>query len=285
MNFVRSLYKLVHPKFKTIFLEYEVDRDRFYGRGMPVHAQLANIISSRQEEYKTILTQCTKYAAKFTEIRYRNSGADTTEPVWHNKYITAFDLVMLYTIVSTIHPSQYFEIGSGTSTKMASKAIHDNNLSTKIISFDPNPRREVGSIVDEQVRKNFGRTESEQLVQGAQENDIIFMDGSHRMLSNSDCMFFFLEVLPNLRKGTLVHFHDIYLPFDYPLSARERYYSEQFCLAIALLENPDRYTVLLPNYYVSNTKSLKEILTPMWQQLPEKRIETHGCSFWLRIEK
>lgn len=284
MNLLKSLYKFFHPKYKTIFLEYGVDRSCYYGRGMPVHTQLAHLISSRKEEYKTILRQCTQLGESFLTVELGNDGADSLESVWNNKYITAFDLVTLYTMVSMVQPRHYFEIGSGTSTTMVRRAIRDGNLSTRIISFDPEPRFEIEGIVDEQSKRYFGRADAEQLVQRASENDIIFMDGSHRMFSNSDCMFFFLEVLPNLRKGTLVHFHDIYLPFDYPLADRDRYYSEQFCLAIALLENPKRYTVLLPNYYISNTDELKEILSPLWHRFSERRIKTYGCSFWLRVE-
>jgi len=97
-------------------------------------------------------------------------------------------------------------------------------------------------------------------------------------------MFFFLEILPRLKKGVIVHLHDIYLPFDYPPSFCERFYSEQYALAISLLENPQRYGILLPNHYISQDKELRSVIAPLWGQLREKEIETHGCSFWLRIE-
>lgn len=43
-------------------------------------------------------------------------------------------------------------------------------------------------------------------------------------------MVCFLELLPNLRKGVIVHFHDIYLPLDYPQFMCDRFYSEQYVL-------------------------------------------------------
>ncbi|HNA64026.1 MAG TPA: hypothetical protein PKZ51_04845, partial [Saprospiraceae bacterium] len=68
------------------------------------------------------------------------------------------------------------------------------------------------------------------VVSALNENDILFVDNSHRILPNSDSMVFFLEVLPKLKKGVIVHLHDIYLPYDYPQFMCNRFYSEQYGL-------------------------------------------------------
>src|ERR1044071_2863778 len=47
-------------------------------------------------------------------------------------------------------------------------------------------------------------------------NDILFIDSSHISKIGSDVNMEFLEILPALKKGVLVHFHDIFLPRDYP---------------------------------------------------------------------
>jgi predicted O-methyltransferase YrrM len=282
MNAIKALLKFFHPAYKTFFLEYDIDRSSFYGRGMPVHKKLSELLSKNHTTYTDILLQCLEHAETFATIAYDGNGI---EPAWHNKYISGFDLITLYSFISHYKPKQYFEIGSGTSTKMVYKAIRDNYLKTKIISIDPHPRENVRNIADEYIGKTFGLAEAESIVQRANKDDIVFIDASHRIFSNSDCMFFFLEVLPNLKKGVIVHFHDIYLPFDYPRIDRERYYSEQFGLAIALLEHPERYSVLLPNYYVSKNDELRSLLAPLWKRLADPRIETHGCSLWLQIDK
>ncbi len=48
------------------------------------------------------------------------------------------------------------------------------------------------------------------------EGDVLFIDSYHVLRIDSDVRFLFLEVLPRLQPGVLVHFHDIFLPFDYP---------------------------------------------------------------------
>ena len=61
--------------------------------------------------------------------------------------------------------------------------------------------------------------------------DVVFFDGSHRAFTNSDVTTFFLDVLPELPAGVLVHLHDICLPDDYPPYLDDSFYSEQYLLA------------------------------------------------------
>jgi hypothetical protein len=43
-------------------------------------------------------------------------------------------------------------------------------------------------------------------------NDILFVDGTHVCKIGSDVNYIVLEVLPCLKPGVLIHFHDIFLP-------------------------------------------------------------------------
>jgi hypothetical protein len=49
-----------------------------------------------------------------------------------------------------------------------------------------------------------------------EEGDLLFIDSSHQIVTGGDVPYLFLEVLPRLKKGVLVHIHDVFLPFDYP---------------------------------------------------------------------
>jgi hypothetical protein len=110
------------------------------------------------------------------------------------------------------------------------------------------------------------------------------MDGSHRCFMNSDVTVFFLEVLPLLRPGVILHIHDIVLPFDYPESFKEWYWNEQYVLAAYLLGMRDSVRILMPSQYVSSTPELRECLKP--QLLPN--VGTGGTwfeggSFWFTL--
>jgi hypothetical protein len=95
-------------------------------------------------------------------------------------------------------------------------------------------------------------------------------------------MVVFLELIPQLKKGVIVRFHDIYLPYDYPQFMCDRFYSEQYGLAIMLLSNQAKFKVLLPNYFISEDSQLKSIIDPIWRDIPG--VEKHGGSFWIQIQ-
>ena len=74
------------------------------------------------------------------------------------------------------------------------------------------------------------------------ENNILFVDSSHVYKQGSDVEFEFLCIYPVLQKGVLVHIHDIFLPFDYPLEwnmKKYRFWNEQYFLEMFLLFNRD----------------------------------------------
>lgn len=70
-------------------------------------------------------------------------------------------------------------------------------------------------------------------------DDILFIDSSHTVKPGGDVNFLIMEVLPRLRPGVIVHFDDIYLPFDYGPSILKNYYqwSETSLLRAFLIHN------------------------------------------------
>ena len=72
------------------------------------------------------------------------------------------------------------------------------------------------------------------------ENDILFIDSSHVCKIGSDVQFEFLEILPRLAPGVVVHVHDIFLPFEYPktwVKDWHRFWNEQYLLQAFLCGN------------------------------------------------
>ena len=47
-------------------------------------------------------------------------------------------------------------------------------------------------------------------------DDVLFIDSSHVVKTGSDTNWEYLEILPRLAPGVVVHIHDIFLPRDYP---------------------------------------------------------------------
>ena len=283
MNPLKSLYKFLSPKHQTLFLEYKVDFKPRYGHGKPPHPILNKIIGDHRDEYKNYLQSFLNYKEVFHSIKKSDAEKSENEPRWNNGYLPGLDIVALYSMIALLKPKRYVEIGSGNSTMVARKAIKDHSLQTKITSIDPFPRASIDQLADEVIRQPLEDLKNHDFVEDLNENDILFIDNSHRCLPNSDVTVCFLELIPRLKKGVIVHIHDIYLPYDYPQFMCDRFYSEQYLLATLLLAAPGRYQTLMPNFYVSEDAELKKIIEPIWDHPNLNSVERHGGSFWFRI--
>lgn len=271
--------------YQPIFLDHPVQALPRYGYGKPVHPQLAAVLAAGDEQYRKLLRDFSGFSGNLLAIPKR-TPAESPEPSWIHDWLDGLDTFALYGFVASRNPSLLIEVGSGYSTKLVRRAIHDHGLQTKIISVDPQPRAEIDSLCDEVVRHRLEDCDLA-LVDRLNAGDVFFMDGSHRCFMNSDVTVFFLEVLPRLKPGVFVHIHDIFLPEDYVPHWMERYYphrywSEQYVLAASLLAGHAGYEVILPNHYVSITPKLSSILDSFWANPLLEGVPKTGSSFWIQ---
>jgi hypothetical protein len=78
-----------------------------------------------------------------------------------------------------------------------------------------------------------------------QPNDIVFIDSNHVVRSGSEVNYIVLEILPIIPKGVLVHFHDIYLPYDYDRDVLRNFiHPNETALVAAFLACNQRYKIL-----------------------------------------
>ncbi len=279
---IKQIYRFLNPKFQNLFLDYKVDFKPRYGHGKPPHADLYQIIDAQRATYEDLLQKALTHKDTLWEIQHKELEGDTTKATWNNGFLPGLDIIGIYTLLAEYRPKKYIEIGSGNSTKVAYKAKQEQGLDTQIISIDPMPRAEIDQLADTVIRMPFEDTDFD-LIEALDENDILFVDNSHRILPNSDSMVFYMEILPRLKKGVIVHIHDIYLPYDYPQFMCDRYYSEQYGLAMYLLANSKKYQTILPNYFISEDEALSKLIAPIWEHNNMTGVERHGGSFWIKI--
>ena len=268
---------------QLVLLDARVQPVPRYGYGRPPHAQLYERRDRGRARYRELLTGFLSFQEALLKIPLLSF--DAREPCWGggNLWIPGFDAISLYGLIRLYAPRRYVEIGSGYSTRFAHRAIRDGGLSTEIISIDPRPRAEVAALCDRAIRRRLEDLDL-RLFDELEAGDILFVDGSHRCFMNSDVTVAFLEVLPRLKPGVLVQFHDVFLPYDYPPQWGRRYYSEQYLLAAQLLTDAPGFEVLLPNAFISRDPELSRVLDPLWDHLPWKGVNRNGASFWIRIE-
>ena len=263
----------------AIVLDYDLQSIQRYGYGNVPHRLLYNIINNNRDSYRNILEKYLQYSNYFFDIPTFITDSSAS-PYWGNTWFPAIDAMSLYYFLCLYNPKNYWEIGAGHSTKFARRAIKDHELRTKIISIDPQPRVAIDEMCDSIVRRKLEDLDLT-IFDKIEEHDILFVDGTHQCFMNSDVTVIFMEVLPQLKNNVLVHFHDIFLPYDYPLGWEERYYSEQYLLGSWILSNPERFKIILANYFILNDPTLNQILLPIFGKLEIDLTKQFGSSFWI----
>ena len=220
---IRMLSKIKHwsrfvsSKWQTVHLDYPVDfRPRFQPEtdlGLP---EIHSLLQSQWDEIEAKVDLIQSYEEDLVKIKKRADEPNALLPGWNNGYLPGLDMAALFAFVAHYQPKRYMEVGSGNSTLVAAAAKAQHSPLTEITSIDPYPRAEIDQLSQVIVRKPFEALEADACLESLEAGDILFIDNSHRVLPNSDATVFFLEWMPRLADGVIVHIHDIYLPWDYP---------------------------------------------------------------------
>ena len=255
---------------------YPVNPTVRWGYGKPPHPQLWEILNRRRNDYCAIIDQLTEHAEILASVPLE-SNANSGTPFWKNGWFENFDAAALVGLLVSKAPARYLEIGSGNSTKFARYAVERAKLPTSITSIDPRPRAAVDALCDKVIRERLEDCDLS-LFEQLDSGDMIFFDGSHRVFTNSDTTVFFLEVLPRIRRGVVIHVHDIFLPWDYLPDWGQRMYSEQYLLAAMILSPEPLFKILLPNFFACTNSELNAQIKLLLEPIG---LIAQGWSFWM----
>ena len=275
----RTVVRLLRQSFPRMaaLLEFPAASTPRYGWGRPEYPQFRKLCEERRSSIEHLLTSFLPFKAQLLRIP-RRSDSDGVDPAWENDMFPTLDALALYCMLSLYRPAQYLEIGAGHSTKFARRAIIDNALRTSITCIDPAPGVKIAQAADRVIGKPLQEIDLE-VFKTLNPGDVLFVDGSHRVFMNSDVTVLFLDVLPTLKTGVIVHFHDIHLPYDYPPEWAHLYYNEQYLLAAYVLGG-NRFQLLLPNAFVTRDAELHKILEPIWSAPTMAGLPAYGASLW-----
>jgi hypothetical protein len=149
----------------------------------------------------------------------------------------------LYAMVRFLKPQTIIEVGSGVSTFCMLAAAQANQLETgrmtSMTCIDPFPSAKVRLSTEIKLLAQKVQQVPVETFASLGPSDLLFIDSTHTVKPASDVNFLVLEVLPRLRSGVIVHFHDIHLPYDYQPDVLTTFYhwSETSLLRAFLINN------------------------------------------------
>jgi len=272
-----STDQIEHP-FRLV--DYPYRSTIRYGAGKPSHPELTRIIETGRGRYEAVIDAMGRMQADFASVPMGGTY-ELREPFWLNAWFPPLDGMALTHFLRDGDPARFIEIGSGVSTKFARRAVELYGLRTHLTSIDPHPRNQIDSLCDTVIRQPLEDTDVA-LFEALEPGDILFLDSSHRSFQGSDVTVFFLDILPRLKPGVVVHIHDIYLPDDYISGHVHRLWNEQYLLATALLFGGDRFEILFPNWFAHRDPALSARAASLLRKGAMETLNLYGASFWLK---
>ena len=214
---------------------------------------------------------------------YRKNGA-----------FLSVDAEVFHSMIRHFQPKRIVEVGSGSTTYLAARACRLNaekkGTRTEFCAIDPFP--------NETVKRGFPGLTSliqkplEQVAMGffsrLEENDILFIDSSHVVGIGGDVNYEFLEIIPRLKTGVIIHVHDIFAPAEYPkkwIFEDRFFWTEQYILQAFLSFNCDFEILWASSYmhlnYPDKLKSVFPSYVDLQHDYPHYP-QVWPSSFWFR---
>jgi predicted O-methyltransferase YrrM len=239
----------------------------------PPYEAVSERMAARVAEFAGLIAEIERLAPSLEAIR---PSAAAPEARWRQDWFPRLDAAVAYAIVRSWRPRRIVEVGSGHSTRFLARAVRDGGLATRLVAIDPNPRATLDPSI-EHHRLPVHRTPAD-VFAALGPGDILFVDSSHILMPGTDVDFLVNRVWPSLPAGTLAHFHDIFLPDDYPAAWAWRGYNEQQCLVTLIASGAAE--VLFASHYVL-TRMTSALAGTAIGRLPLVDGAVEG-SLWLR---
>ena len=163
-----------------------------------------------------------------------------------NRAFESGDAEYWYNLIRFKKPKRIIEVGSGFSTRMARRALamnerEDPQYACEHILIEPYEHEWLDELGCTVIREKVESSDM-QMFKKLEADDILFIDSSHIIRPRGDVLFEYLEILPLLDVGVIVHVHDIFSPRDYPaewIVDEVRFWNEQYLLEAFLTLNTD----------------------------------------------
>ena len=190
---------------------------------------------------------------------------------------------ILYAMLRSHQPRRLIEVGSGWSSACAldtAERYFKNDCEFTFV--DPYPQL-LSSLIGK-ITTNVRIIEMpiQQVpvatFEALEAGDILFINSTHVLRTGSDVCFELFEVLPRLASGVLVHFHDMFWPFEYPrlwAVSENRSWNELYAVRAFLTNNDDWRVIFFNDYFAKTERNLIAASYPDF-------LKNSGGALWLQ---
>lgn len=203
---------------------------------------------------------------------------------YNNEFFRLSDAIILTCVLEHLQTRNVIEVGSGFSSALmldlqesaprrSLTLIEPYPTTLKHLMWQSDLRR--CRIIEQKVQ-DVPPEEFDRLQAG----DVLFIDSSHVVKIGSDLSTLLFSVLPRLKAGVAVHFHDISWPFEYrEAKLREgRSWNEAYFVR-SFLQFNDSYEILYFSSYI------EQVHRQHLNRCLPNYTEYTGASLWLRRRK
>lgn len=194
------------------------------------------------------------------------------------------DATIYACMLCRFRPERLIEVGSGSSSAVALDTF--DQLFTKrprTTFIEPYPALLESLLKPEdkdsvEIISSAVQDVDPRIFDDLQQNDFLFIDSTHIVKTNSDVVFELFEILPRLRPGVIVHFHDIFYPFEYPrewVINRNYSWNELYTLRAFLMGNRGWEILFFNDYFAYAERSRVQHDAP-------QILDNPGGGLWLR---
>ncbi len=195
----------------------------------------------------------------------------------------------LYCFIRHLKPNKIIEVGSGMSTYYTLQACLKNKeeigFFSEITCVEPYPRKQFFQFEkDNLIRFYHSEVQDVQLelFKQLEDGDVLFIDSSHVLKIDSDVSYLYLNVIPNLKSGVIIHIHDICFPYMTLMPDDKRFRSSllwnETAILTAILTGNDSFEILQCQSYLHH--KYPDIIKNTFDVYDNKR--HHPLSIWLK---
>ncbi len=238
-------------------------------------------IDLREPEQLELLKTFVPYYAEQPFTAQKTTG---NRYYFENPAYSYSDAIMLHCMLRHLRPRRLIEVGSGYST-CVTLDTNDRFLggAVELTLIEPFPEL-VYSLLREDDKKRLHVVPSPlqqvdlDLFDRLERNDILFIDSTHVVKIDSDVNRIFFDILPRLKPGVHIHFHDVFFPFEYPRDwlFQGMAWSEAYLLR-AFLQYNHRFRVVLMNTFMEHFHA------SFFQENMPLCLQNKGASLWLEV--